>query len=108
MASGKHRYQRAKPIPAWTYVKPLMLNKARMVIAGEVACQGSKVNKKCHPKKVNSPNHQVCAKRTILRYQTPFIPKIEGMDPPKKFTPPMFTLYDGKSDPRSHISYFKQ
>ena len=29
------------------------------------------------------------------------------MDPPKKLTPPKFTLYDGKSDPR-HNPMFDQ
>ena len=31
-----------------------------------------------------------------------------SMDRPKKFTPPKFNLYDGKSDPRSHVSHVKQ
>ncbi|GFZ16889.1 myosin heavy chain-like protein [Actinidia rufa] len=44
----------------------------------------------------------------IPRYQTPFSRDIEGMDPPGKFTPPRFTLYDGKSDPRSYISHVRQ
>ncbi|GFZ11140.1 hypothetical protein Acr_22g0005380 [Actinidia rufa] len=35
-----------------------------------------------------------------LRYQAPFSWEIEAMDPPKKFVPPRFILYDGKSDPR--------
>ena len=30
------------------------------------------------------------------------------MDPLEKFMPPRFTLYDGKSDSRSHISHAKQ
>ncbi|XP_028076624.1 uncharacterized protein LOC114278726 [Camellia sinensis] len=30
------------------------------------------------------------------------------MRPPKKFTPPKFTSYDGKSDPLTHISHYKQ
>ncbi|XP_028076655.1 uncharacterized protein LOC114278720 [Camellia sinensis] len=30
------------------------------------------------------------------------------MKPPKKFTPPKFTPYDGKSDPLTHISYYWQ
>ncbi|XP_057489936.1 uncharacterized protein LOC130775946 [Actinidia eriantha] len=30
------------------------------------------------------------------------------MDPPKKFVPPRFTLYDGKIDPRSHVSHVRQ
>ncbi|GFZ14402.1 hypothetical protein Acr_24g0005920 [Actinidia rufa] len=37
-----------------------------------------------------------------LEFQTPFSQEIEGLDPPEKFVPPRFTLYDGKSDPRSH------
>ncbi|GFS42094.1 hypothetical protein Acr_00g0078070 [Actinidia rufa] len=35
-----------------------------------------------------------------LGFRTPFSREIEGMDPLKKFVPPRFTLYDGKSDPR--------
>ena len=30
------------------------------------------------------------------------------MDPPEKFMPPRFTLFDGKSDLRSHVSNIKQ
>ncbi|GFY97478.1 hypothetical protein Acr_12g0000190 [Actinidia rufa] len=40
-----------------------------------------------------------------LGFQTPFSREIEGMHPPEKFVPPRFTLYDGKSDPRSHVSH---
>ena len=47
-------------------------------------------------------------KEPIRRYQTPFSQGIEGMDPPEKFTLPRFTLYDGKSDLRSHISHVRQ
>ena len=35
------------------------------------------------------------------------MPEIEGMDTPEKFNLPKFTLYDGKSDPRSYITHFK-
>ena len=38
----------------------------------------------------------------------PFSQDIEGMDPSEKFTLPRFTLYDGKSDSRSHVNHFKQ
>ncbi|GFZ19486.1 hypothetical protein Acr_28g0001910 [Actinidia rufa] len=48
------------------------------------------------------------AKEQIRRYQTPFTPEIEGMDPLGKFTRPKLTLYDGKLDSRSHISHFRQ
>ncbi|XP_057489425.1 uncharacterized protein LOC130775292 [Actinidia eriantha] len=47
-------------------------------------------------------------RRVDLKYQTPFSREIEVMDPPKKFVPPRFTLYDGKSDPRSHVSHVRQ
>ncbi|XP_028071284.1 uncharacterized protein LOC114273693 [Camellia sinensis] len=30
------------------------------------------------------------------------------MRPPKKFTPPKFTSYDGKLDPLTHISHYRQ
>ncbi|GFS30539.1 hypothetical protein Acr_00g0012510 [Actinidia rufa] len=43
-----------------------------------------------------------------LGFQTPFSWEIEGMDPPEKFVPPRFTLYDRKSDPRSHVSHVRQ
>ncbi|XP_057463799.1 uncharacterized protein LOC130753627 [Actinidia eriantha] len=41
-------------------------------------------------------------------FRTPFSREIEGLDPSKKFVPPRFTLYDGKSDPRSHVSHVRQ
>ena len=44
----------------------------------------------------------------ISRYQTPFFKDIEEMDPPDKSTLSRFKLYDGKSDPRSHISHVRQ
>ena len=40
-------------------------------------------------------------KGSVIRYQTPFSQKIKEIEPPKKFTPLKFTLYDGKSDLRS-------
>ena len=43
----------------------------------------------------------------ISSYQTPFSIDIEGMNPPNKFTPRKFTLYDDKSDPRSHVSHVR-
>ena len=46
--------------------------------------------------------------KSIPRYQMSFSRDIEGMDPPEKFTPPKFTLYDGKLDPRLHVSHVKQ
>ncbi|GFS32725.1 hypothetical protein Acr_00g0024210 [Actinidia rufa] len=42
------------------------------------------------------------------RYQTPFSLEIEGLDPPEKFTPQRFNLYDDKSNPRSHVSHLRQ
>ncbi|GFY94866.1 hypothetical protein Acr_10g0002510 [Actinidia rufa] len=47
-------------------------------------------------------------RRVNLGFQTPFSREIEGMDPPEKFVPPRFTLYDGKSNPRSHVSHVRQ
>ncbi|GFZ14630.1 hypothetical protein Acr_24g0008200 [Actinidia rufa] len=47
-------------------------------------------------------------KEPILKYHTPFSQEIEGIDSPKKLVPPRFTLYDGKSDPRSHVSHVRQ
>ncbi|GFZ02308.1 hypothetical protein Acr_15g0009160 [Actinidia rufa] len=47
-------------------------------------------------------------RRTDLRYQTPFSHEIKVMDPLKKFVSPRFTLYDGKTDPRSHVSHVRQ
>ena len=41
-------------------------------------------------------------------FRTPFSREIEEMDPPEKFVPPRFTLYDGKTDPRSHVSHVRQ
>ena len=38
----------------------------------------------------------------------PFSRDIEGMDPPEKFTPSRFTLYNKKSDLRSYVSHVKQ
>ncbi|GFS29531.1 hypothetical protein Acr_00g0007120 [Actinidia rufa] len=39
-----------------------------------------------------------------LGFRTPFSREIEGMDPLEKFIPPRFTLYDGKTDPQSHLT----
>ncbi|KAH7859659.1 hypothetical protein Vadar_003868 [Vaccinium darrowii] len=39
---------------------------------------------------------------------SPFSPEIESLDPPKGFSLPKFTSYDGKGDPYSHISHFRQ
>ncbi|GFZ07044.1 hypothetical protein Acr_18g0012140 [Actinidia rufa] len=42
------------------------------------------------------------------RYQTSFSREIKGLDPLEKFMPPRFPLYDGKSNPRSHVSHIRQ
>ncbi|GFS29238.1 hypothetical protein Acr_00g0005930 [Actinidia rufa] len=47
-------------------------------------------------------------KKVVPRYQTPFSQEIEGLDPLEKFTPLRFTIYDDKSDPRSHLSHVRQ
>ncbi|KAH7845575.1 hypothetical protein Vadar_003655 [Vaccinium darrowii] len=39
---------------------------------------------------------------------SPFSPEIKSLDPPKGFSLPKFTSYDGKGDPYSHISHFRQ
>ena len=41
-------------------------------------------------------------REAIPRYQTLFAREIEGLDPPKKFTPLRFTLYDGKRARNNH------
>ncbi|GFZ15662.1 hypothetical protein Acr_25g0000710 [Actinidia rufa] len=53
---------------------------------------------------VGSMAHRVVLVRKGVNFgfQTPFFQEIEGMDPLDKFVPPKFTLYDGKSDLRSH------
>ncbi|XP_057506017.1 uncharacterized protein LOC130789309 [Actinidia eriantha] len=47
-------------------------------------------------------------REAALRYQTLFSREIEGLNLPEKFTPPMFNLYDGKSDPKSYVSHVRQ
>ena len=47
-------------------------------------------------------------KEPIPKYQTSFFQDIEGMDPLEKFMPQRFTLYDGKSAPRSHVNHVRQ
>ncbi|GMP56304.1 hypothetical protein CsSME_00020849 [Camellia sinensis var. sinensis] len=39
---------------------------------------------------------------------TPFSPEIEAVEPPRKYSPPKFILYDGKTDPLTHISHYRQ
>ncbi|GFZ04896.1 hypothetical protein Acr_17g0004680 [Actinidia rufa] len=59
---------------------------------------------------VGSAAHPVALVRKGVNFgfQTPFSREIEGMDPPEKFVPPRFTLYDRKSDHRSHVSHVRQ
>ncbi|GFZ19922.1 O-Glycosyl hydrolases family 17 protein [Actinidia rufa] len=47
-------------------------------------------------------------KEATPRYQTPFSREIKGLDSIEKFTPPRFTLYDSKSDPRSNVSHVRK
>ena len=52
------------------------------------------------------------ARTIVLREPLPevpntILPRHHGMDPPQKFTPPKFTLYDEKLDLRSHGSHFR-
>ena len=64
--------------------------------------------KKVVPKKSITWIARFVPREKIPRFQTPFTPEIEGIDPLKKLTPPKFNLYHEKSDPMSHISHFKQ
>ncbi|XP_057493157.1 uncharacterized protein LOC130778645 [Actinidia eriantha] len=59
---------------------------------------------------VGPPAHPVALVRKGVNFgfQTPFSREIEEMDPSEKFVPPRFTLYDGKTDPRSHVSHVRQ
>ncbi|XP_057510747.1 uncharacterized protein LOC130793111 [Actinidia eriantha] len=59
---------------------------------------------------VESAVHPVALVRRGINpeFRTPFSREIEGLDPLEKFVPPRFTLYDGKSDPQSHVSHVRQ
>ena len=49
---------------------------------------------------IQRQDHQVHTNEQLFsRYQTPFAPKIEGMELPKKFNPLKFNMYDGKIRP---------
>ncbi|GFZ19683.1 hypothetical protein Acr_28g0003880 [Actinidia rufa] len=94
-------YHRAKPPPAWTFVRTSMPNgnldghsQAKMV-AKVVVDVKNIISERSVTKTAKS------APRELQRYQTPIAPEIEGMDPLEKFNPPKFTLYDGKSNLRS-------
>ncbi|GMP59057.1 hypothetical protein CsSME_00022493 [Camellia sinensis var. sinensis] len=39
---------------------------------------------------------------------TPFSPEVEAVELPRKNSPPKFILYDGKTDPLTHISHYRQ
>ncbi|XP_028071749.1 uncharacterized protein LOC114274078 [Camellia sinensis] len=39
---------------------------------------------------------------------TPFSPEVEAVEPPRKYSPPKFILYDGKTNPLTHISHYRQ
>ncbi|GFY97502.1 hypothetical protein Acr_12g0000430 [Actinidia rufa] len=41
----------------------------------------------------------------LPRYQIPFTLEIERMEPPEKFIPPKFTIYDSKSDLRFGLTF---
>ena len=47
-------------------------------------------------------------REAVLRSQMPISQDIEGMNPPEKFILLRFTLYDKKSDSRSHVSHVRQ
>ena len=64
--------------------------------------------KKIIPKRSITRIAKSALREQLQRHQTTFTPKSEGMELLEKFNLPKFILYDGKSDPRSHISYFKQ
>lgn len=40
--------------------------------------------------------------------RSPFMRRIEGGRLPRRFTQPMFTMYNGRTDPVEHISHFNQ
>ena len=39
---------------------------------------------------------------------SPFFEVIEGSDMPRRFVKPIFTNYDGKSNPMEHVSHYNQ
>ena len=39
---------------------------------------------------------------------SPFTQRVVDAPPPRKFSVPKFTVYDGKSDPADHIRYYQQ
>ncbi|GFY85504.1 hypothetical protein Acr_04g0002420 [Actinidia rufa] len=57
---------------------------------------------------LNAKRSQMVDLRQKLNSRREASVEIEGMDPPEKFVPPKFILYNGKSDPRSHVSHMRQ
>ena len=73
----------------------------------KVGCLRSSYCENHHPDKVKNQDCKLNTKReTLLKIPSPF-PEIEGMDSLEKFNPPTFTMYDGKSNPRSHNSHYR-
>ena len=40
--------------------------------------------------------------------RSPFTSRIEGGKLPRRFAQPMFTMYNGRTDPIEHVSHFNQ
>ncbi|XP_028116466.1 uncharacterized protein LOC114314209 [Camellia sinensis] len=56
----------------------------------------------------HSPPHKEHSNRGPTRRERSWPIPIEAVEPPRKYSPPKFILYDGKTDPLTHISHYRQ
>ncbi|GFS40195.1 hypothetical protein Acr_00g0067060 [Actinidia rufa] len=80
--------------PPLTWI--LMPKEAEKIKANSQSCRRCKDHP---PYGVRDQNYEVHTERSVPP---------EGIEPSENFNPPKFTMYDGKSDLRSHISHFRQ
>ncbi|GFS41376.1 hypothetical protein Acr_00g0073960 [Actinidia rufa] len=68
---------------------------------------GARKEKRGH--RINGSSNCINAEKNDPKIPDPLLlGDIKGIDPLEKFVPPKFTLYDGKSDPQSHVSHVRQ
>ena len=62
-----------------------------------------------HRCKRKSPSRKGLVNHTLDRIsKSPFTRKIEGVKLPRRFHQPIFTMYNGRTDPVEHVSQFNQ
>ena len=97
-------HNRSSPLPV--LIRPLMTK-------GTTSETFSHEKEHHHKRKHKSPSRKGLANDAMNKAldrisKSPFTRKIEGVKLPRRFHQPIFTMYNGRTDPVKHVSQFNQ